>query len=469
MKTTIRFSRRPIQIRQFITVWIALAGCLWAGAAAEPRLLEVGIAVRDITPEVPIRLAGYSSRNRPADKVDHPLLAQAIAWRCESGDLFVMVSLDNCEVSHEFNVPVLKELEEKHGLKQGRVMIVSSHTHSAPILANTLETMYGMPSADRERVRRYSEKLQAQLVAVVADSLNQLKPAVLEYGIGQATFAMNRRAYGDGKVLLKANPDGVAIWDVPVLRIKGTNDSVRAILFGYSCHGTTVRTAEDFYVISGEYMAYARQHLEAMHPGAVAVFITGMGADSDPAPLGGLLAARRHGLELAGAVMGVLDRPMQPVKGPLRMAYEELSLPLADPPSREQIEKDAQSKELSLRNRAEKYLALLNQGKALPVEVKVPVAAVRLGEDLTFIAMGGEVVADYAIRFKRILAKDHPWMIGYAYEVPCYVPTARLILEGGYEVDGSLIFYGYYGPFRYRIEDMITQRVSEMVAGLRRP
>jgi len=59
--------------------------------------------------------------------------------------------------------------------------------------------------------------------------------------------------------------------------------------------------------------------------------------------------------------------------------------------------------------------------------------------------------------------------IGYAYEVPCYIPSARLIKEGGYETDSSLIYYGYYGPFRGAIETQLVNRLESLVAGLRPP
>jgi hypothetical protein len=65
------------------------------------------------------------------------------------------------------------------------------------------------------------------------------------------------------------------------------------------------------------------------------------------------------------------------------------------------------------------------------------------------------------------LADEHPWLIGYAYEVPCYVPSARLIKEGGYESDYSLVYYGFYGPFRGGIEELLVNRVAAVVAGLR--
>jgi len=435
--------------------------------AAESAPLEVGISVLDITPEVPIRLAGYAGRKRPADKVDHPLLVQALALKDSSGERFVFVALDNCEVSRAFMQPILRELADKFHLGRGAVAVIPSHTHSAPVLEETLTDMAQPSPEERERIERYSRSLRARLVEVVGAALADCRPAAIEKGLGRATFAMNRRIFQGDQVVFGDNPDGPVDWDVPVLRIKGADGAVRAILFGYACHATSVRSGDDWYVVSGEYMVYARRHIEDHEPGAVAIYLTGMGADSDPAPRGRLLDARRHGLELAGAVMGVLGRPMQPVRGPFRFAYDELSLPLAPPPGREQLEKDARSEDVHVRMRAEKYLKVLNAGQPLPESVPLPVAALRLGDDLTFVFMGGEVVVDYSRRLKRLLAGDHVWPIGYAYEVSCYIPSARVIKEGGYEAESSLIYYGFYGPLRPAIEMQILNRLGAMVAGLR--
>ncbi len=437
------------------------------GIAAGDSNPEIGIAVRDITPELPIRLAGYAGRKRAADKLDSPLLVQALALKNLSGERFVFVALDNCEVSHAFMQPVLQQLADQLHLGRGEVAVVSSHTHSAPVLQQTLTSMAQGAAEDGERIQKYSRSLQAKIVEVVGTALADCQPATLEQGLGRATFAMNRRVYQGDNVVFGDNPDGPVDWDVPVLRVKGTNGAVRAILFGYACHGTSVRNGDDWYVVSGEYMAYARQLLETHQPGAVAMYLTGMGADSDPAPRGRLLDAKRHGLELAGAVIGALDRPMRAVRGPFKLAYDEVELPLAAPPGREQIEKDAQSQDIHVKKRAEAYLKRLNAGEPLPQSIKLPLAVLRLGDDLTFVLVGGEMVVDYSRRIKRLLADDHPWPIGYAYEVPCYIPSARLIKEGGYETDSSLIYYGYYGPFRGAIENQLLNRLEALSAGLR--
>lgn len=428
---------------------------------------DVGLAARDITPDLPIRLAGYAGRKRPADKVDHPLLVQAMALKNPGGERFVFVALDTCIVGRAFIQPVLQQCAEKFQLGPGNVAVVCSHTHSAPVLEESLTDMVQPTVEEREHIARYSRLLQSKLVEVVGAALADCQPALLERGLSRATFAVNRRLYDGDHVRLTDNPDGPVDWDVPVLRVKGTNGAVRAVVFGYACHGTCIRGGDDWYVVCGEYMAYARQHLEALQPGAVAMFLTGMGADSDPTPRGGLLETKRHGLELAGAVMGVLNRPMQPVRGTFKLAYDEVELPLKTPPTREQLEKDASGQDVYVKLRAENYLKLLNAGQPLPESVKLPLAALRLGDDLTFVLMGGEVVVDYSRRIKRVYAADHPWTIGYAYHIPCYIPTTRLIKEGGYEVDSSMIYYGFYGPFRVGIEDIVFKRLDAMLNTVR--
>jgi len=436
-------------------------------AVASEAPIEVGVSVRDITPPGPIWLAGYAARKHPSEKVDSPLTVQAIAFK-GADERVVLVSLDNCEVSHAFIAPAVEELRARHGLKPGALVVVSSHTHSAPVLENTLTSMYNLSPADEEQIHNYSAFLKSKLAEVVAAALADLKPARLEQGVGRATFAMNRRVYNSDKVDFGENPDGPVDQDVPVLRIRGPNGAMRAILFGYACHGTSI-AGDDFYIVSGDYMAYTRQHLETHYPGAVAIYLTGMGADSNPSPRGTLLDAKRHGLELAGAVAGVLGRPMRPVLGTLKLAYAEADLPFADPPPREQIEKDSKNEDVYTRNRATGYLKLLDAGKPLPSSLKLPLATIRIGDDLTFVVMGGEDVVDYGRQFKRIFAADHPWLIGYAYEVPCYIPSVRILKEGGYEAQSSLIYYGIYGPFRTSIEGILVGKMTELVDHVRTP
>jgi neutral ceramidase len=437
-------------------------------ASSPPGQLEAGFALRDITPAKPIWLAGYAARNRPSEQVDTPLLVQAIAFRSAPDEKVVFVCLDNCGVNRPFMQPVLRALEEKHGLGTGRVMVVSSHTHSGPVIKSNLISMYSMSPEQLRDVSDYGLFLQEKIVEVVGAALEDLRPVALEHSVARATFAMNRRVYQDDRVVFGEHPDGPVDWDVPVLRIKGIDGQLRGVLFGYACHATSI-AGDDFYRVSGDYIAYARQHIENLYPGAFAAFLTGMGADSNPSPRGTILDSKRHGLELAGAVVGALNRPMRPVKGALKFAYSEPELPLESPPAREQLETDARSADIYVQRRAQSYLAAMERGEDLPRSVKLPMAVVRIGDSLTFLAMGGEVVVDYSIRFKRLLAADHPWTIGFAYEVPCYIPSVRILKEGGYEPQSSMIYYGFYGQFRGSTENIILKTATELAGSTRTP
>src|SRR5882762_10748016 len=91
-------------------------------AAESAPLIEVGISVRDITPEGPIWLAGYAARKHPSEKIDSPLMVQAIAFK-GGNERVVLVSLDNCEVSHAFIAPAVAELTAQHRLKPGALVV----------------------------------------------------------------------------------------------------------------------------------------------------------------------------------------------------------------------------------------------------------------------------------------------------------------------------------------------------------
>ncbi len=429
--------------------------------------LRVGFASRDVTPEGPVWLNGYAARKHASDKVDTPLLVQAVAFQDAAGERIVLVAVDNCEGNRDFMAPVLEKIKERFSLPPEAVIVVWSHTHSAPCLAGVLDDMFNVEAVEKERIAAYGARLSAALVDVVGDALNDLKPASLRWGKSRAGFAMNRRVFAEDRVNFGENPDAPADYDVPVLSVHGEKGELRAVLFGYACHGTTLH-GDDFYTVSGDYMAYARQALEAAFPGARAVYLTGCGADINPSPRGRLAHAKQHGLELAGAVSGVLSRPMRPVGGTFRRTSARLALPLAAPPTKEKLVEDSKAKDIHVQSRARKWLGMAEAGKPLPAAVECPVAAVRFGSDLTFLFIAGEVVVDYSLRLKREFAAENPWLVGYAFEVPCYIPSARILKEGGYEADSSLIYYGLYGPLLGRSEKMIVDKFREMVGSLKK-
>ncbi len=76
--------------------------------------------------------------------------------------------------------------------------------------------------------------------------------------------------------------------------------------------------------------------------------------------------------------------------------------------------------------------------------------------------LGGEVVVDYALRLKHELTGD-VWVTGYANDVMSYIPSRRVLREGGYEGATSMVYYGLPTTWGPTIEEAIVREVHRQV------
>lgn len=120
-------------------------------------------------------------------------------------------------------------------------------------------------------------------------------------------------------------------------------------------------------------------------------------------------------------------------------------------------------------------LAVLKQGGNLPEKYPYPVQVVRFGGELTLVALGGETVVDYSLRLKRELSGPAGavgaavWVSGYSNDVMAYIPSERVLREGGYEGGGAMRFSTTHpGPWAAGVEERIVAKVRELERGLRR-
>jgi hypothetical protein len=298
------------------------------------------------------------------------------------------------------------------------------------------------------------------MIDVVVRALHDLKPARLSFGKGTARFAVNRRRPTDKGFINDAYPEGPVDHSVPVLRVDGLDGKLRAVVFGYACHNTTLQ----FYQWCGDYAGFAQQYVEDKHPGASALFWMGCGADANPLPRSKVELCKKYGRELADAVNDTLAGKLTPITGDSAAKYATIALPFDKLPNRAQWEADRRSKQLAVRRRAEHYLQMLDHGVKIDNEyLYYPVQVWRL-DDLTWVALGGEVVVDYSLRLQRELGRDRPlWVAGYANDVMAYIPSLRVLKEGGYEGDTSMIPYGMPSKWGPEIEEKIIAKVRELV------
>lgn len=443
-------------------VCLAASGAVFA-ADQEGVNYKAGMASKVITPSESLWMAGYGGRNKPSEGKVHDLYLKVLALEDPAGGRLVLVTSDLLDMPRPLSEAVAEEVRKHAGLPRERLLLTVSHNHTGPVLGNSsLIGMYDMPPELAKKSEDYTKELQEKMVAVVTEALADLKPARLAFGSGKAGFALNRREKKpNGRTVLGRNPAGPVDHDVPVLRVQTPKGTLRAVVFGYACHNVTLGPS---YEWCGDYAGFAQAIMQEKHPGALALFWSGCGGDANPGLRGTVKECQQNGQELADAVQKVLDGQMTPVQNAWSAKYATISIPLDTLPSKEKLAADHLSKQFPVRARASKLLKIIEkEGKLDDHYRHYPIQVWRLGDSLIWVALGGEVTVDYALRLKKELSGKPLWVTAYANDVMAYIPTARQLQEGGYEPDYSMTYYGQPTKWAPALEDKIIAKVEEMV------
>jgi neutral ceramidase len=440
-----------------VHTYLSRIGCLVAAgllcAVSSFAAWQAGVARVDITPSHPIWMGGYAARTHVSEGVRQHIFVKALALKDETGAVTVLVTSDLLGFPGEVSAPIFSRVQQRFGLPRERVAVNSSHTHSAPVVGHMLSPAYPYGEAEIKVVRAFTTKLQDQTVEAIGDAIQNLSPAEVSFEQGFAGVAVNRRRVGH------RDYPGPVEQDVPVLAIRAPDHTVRAIVFGYACHNTVL----DDYQINGDWAGYAQARLEKDNPSAVAMFVQDCGADANPLPRHSVELAEHYGDTVAIAVDQVLNAKMRPVEGPITAAFVSVDLPFQKAPSREELESRIHGKNVLEQRHARLMLQILDRDGKLPDHHSYPIQVWKFGKDMTFIALGGEVVVDYSLRFKRKYGFDNLWVAGYSNDVFAYIPSLRVLKEGGYEGGGAMIAYGQPAPFTPAVEEIVAKGVDSLM------
>jgi len=481
--------------------------------------VPVGAAKVDITPDYPVRLSGYGNRMTESEGVAHRIHARALAIGGEdshkgtkarssvasaaddrsavsgSTHLSLLLTVDTCGVPTEVTERVFGKIAEKTPLRREHFAISSTHSHSAPWLMGFAPNLFAeVPDDHRARLQRYENELVEKLVTVAQQAIEKRRPGRLSVAHGNVGFARNRRVLQNGQWKgFGVQGDGPVDHRLPVLAAHDTAGNLIALLATYACHCTT--ETGSFNEISGDWAGFAAEFIEAEHPNSVALISIGAGADANPEPRGTHERSKQHGRELADEVKRLLSvgwvepreahqtdgqgrttndkqrdggprftRPTLQLIDPTivgRMA--RVDLPLGPLPTRDEWEQRA--KEGGTRgSHARRFLELLDRGEEIPTTVPdYPVQTWCFGDDLAMVFLGGEVVVDYALRMNDTFDGDRLWLNAYSNDVPCYIASKRVLQEGGYEADFSMIYYARPTRLAPETEDIIVDTVQKLL------
>ncbi len=425
-----------------------------------------GLAKIDITPAEPVPLAGYGGKTRMSERVEHPIWLKALAIRDENGATAVIVTADLVGLSERMVDRIARDALDRHGIARDHLILNASHNHSCPVTEDVLWLYYEFTPEEAAARDRYTSRLYAQYQEVIGAAIADLAPAELAYDLGLAGVAVNRRrARGPESRAFGNQVDH----DVPVLMVR-SGEKIRGLLFGYSCHTTALGGLS----INGDYAGFAQIELERSYPGAVTMFVQNCGGDANPLPrirgrdLEATELAAMYGKILAEAVRQTVDADSaRPVSGPLRVAMKDTALSLREGLPLAELRERLPNLSGMPRREFEHFIRQYEAGSGPPDQVRYPVQVWQFGGDLTFIALTGETVVDYSLRFKDEYGWNDTWVCGYNNDLLSYVPSLRVLKEGGYEGVTGMYEYGHRAAYAEDVEERIATVVEELVGSMR--
>ena len=180
--------------------------------------------------------------------------------------------------------------------------------------------------------------------------------------------------------------------------------------------------------------------------------------------------AQEYGNKLATAVQTTVSESTQPIKGNLDVRYEEPEIGYDKMLTKERIEANLTSSDRYEVGRAKLLKKEIETTGQLRPSYAYPVQTWKLGDGPLWVILGGEVVIDYAIRLKteiRMQTGVKPvWVAGYANDVMAYIPSLRVLKEGGYEGEYAMLYYGRPGIWAQNVEEIIVGKVHEQVQSM---
>ena len=266
-----------------------------------------GVATQDVTPPVGIYARSWgAATHEVAEGVHRPFAATAAVLAPIDGDepTLALVAVDLGWFQY---LPDERDLRaailDRTGLQDAALLINMSHTHAG---ANVNSQLTDKPGS--ELIPPYIEHLTERIGAAIVEAREGLAPAWVTYGTGRCALATNRDLW-DAKAERFAcgyNPDAPADDTLVVAKVTGEEGELRATLFNYACHPTTL--AWENRLLSPDYIGAAREVLERAFD-APALFLQGASGELGPRDnyVGEATVADRNGRQLGYAAAAAIE------------------------------------------------------------------------------------------------------------------------------------------------------------------
>ena len=450
--------------------------------------LQIGWAMRDVTPDKPVNLLGQFHL-RISKGVKDPVTITALALSSDgsSGDAVIFVS---CDRPH-FNLQALNQCRAAVRAKApeinvNQIIMNATHTHTAP---DMISGRYEPVPDGVMKPEEYAEIFINGATEAIVEAWKNRKPGGVSWGLGTAVVGHNRRTTYFEELIAERKAGIIANGftkmygntnDPKFSHIEGYEDHYVDLLYTWDPAGKLTgiiinlacpsqETEMDYY-ISADFWHEIRQEIRKRHGGQVQIAAQ-CSAAGDQSPhrlwykeaeermlkLRGLTMRQEIGRRVANAVDEVLPVAEQAIQTnlPLKHVVKEIQLPrrIISDEEAKQVRTDLAQLEAGDKTAGNYYAAAGRCRRALeryaaqkenpncPMELHV----VRLG-NIVFTTNRFEYFLDYGTRIKARSPAEQTFVIQLTADnngVGTYLPTERAVGGKGY---GGGVYDNEVGP-----------------------
>lgn len=420
--------------------------------------MKFGLARDIITPDIAMAMSGYDTFYGAAYRGVHDDLYVKALLLDDGKQAVLLITLDLLFHDVALTDEIKQYAGERYGIAPDFLIMSYTHTHSGPAIRGY-------------DVGQFSEYYEAFLLSRIKTCINRVFHNTftghLSYGSVEGEWNINRRRLVDGQMLNRPNPEGVTDNVVHMLKITDGAGQPKGLLLNYACHPVTIT---DTPWLSADFPGRISQHLETALFGLTSLFFQGAGGNSRPmvTASGGQFVTRTFNeIDAMASVMAnriqqaVCFGQFAPIE--LKLAARQFTIPVAIEPFGKAVFAEAMAdgqRTRSFRNAARQVYERYEQ---LDDRILLHAGIIRLNEQVYITALGGEP----CVEVKRNIAQAFPGkqmlFIGYT-DSTAYIPDDKIIGEGGYEAEGSVIEYALKGRFVQGIDQAILQAFKENLA-----
>lgn len=411
-------------------------------------MYEAGFAQADVTPEGGQDLCGFAMRQGRTTGINDRLMSRALFLR-DGSSRVILSSTDILGVSREMADRMRRDIAEHASIPASAVNLASTHTHSGPATAPLKYCGKQDPA--------YMRDLQHAICTAAIASTRKRKNVTIEVASTTAEGNRNRRI-----------PDGPLDQELIVARLRDADSGNGiAVLCNYACHPVVL--GERNMQVSADYPGYLSRYVSAQS-GAECLFFNGACGDTNPVidhrvePK----EAQKLGELLGKRALDALKRATA-VEGTLSTWSTQMELPLRQPKSASELEKDRKLAVESFRLKpdwfSEQVGTLTRKMRAgmYPKVMIAPLTLVSFGLDLGMLFVPGELFSEIGLNLKLASPFKHLMVCTYANGVVGYLPTRITFEKGGYEPYVSCLFYGK-PAFSPDVEDAVVSAAARLFA-----